>query len=227
MTPYNFAPSFQVFSPNAPDRRNRKQPTSFPCWEPPVFALSWPLARTWRLQIINRACNLLLRSKHWSGLRLKCANITFLWQKNDTFVKEKIVKLMATRNRDRLCLRWANAEWKFARSRRGVTGVNAVWESARSQRCLRFWSESSIRWHSGIWGAADEAVLNKVHKKILKTMFWDSARSQRGVRVFMKATSCETLLSLSQCEVRFWTESAQSDRSFNKQRCQQCLARFG
>ncbi len=46
--------------------------------------------------------------------------------------------------------------------------------------------DPSIFWHSGVWGAADEAVLNIVHKKSFKkycgdqvAAYWDDAEGQQ------------------------------------------------
>jgi hypothetical protein len=139
---------------------------------------------------------------------------------------------MATRVGDWLCLSWANAEWESARSQRGVRvcaestrveslhGVSAGWESARSQRGLRVCTKSSILRHSGIWRVEDGAVLNRVreHKK--------SKKIPPVLRFCTESTRGETLLSLSQRGGRSFTGSTYSDRSSDRQRCQQYLARF-
>ncbi len=58
----------------------------------------------------------------------------------------------------------------------------------RSRNCIGF--DPSILRHSGIWGAADEAVLNKVHtfKKSKKNLFSDTL-DRRSIRSWSRCSS--------------------------------------
>jgi hypothetical protein len=70
-------------------------------------------------------------------------------------------------------------------SSRSCRLVGASDSQCRNRNCPGFRFDPSILWHSGIWGAADEAVLSIIHKKkkILKIPFYRQAKIERKASI--------------------------------------------
>ncbi len=86
------------------------------------------------------------------------------WQ---TFLGRRIFRIRSSRLWVRSCRVWMRSSRVWMRSSRVVRASDNL---CCSRNCLGF--DPSILRHSGIWGAADEAVLNIVHKKTKKIPPW-------------------------------------------------------